>query len=262
MSEYEQMMREAQREAAWKRRAGVFKMMVLLLFALLAGWLVACYFAHVRLPLEIARLERGIAQTRESDNLELQRSEANRAKFKRAWTRAGLPAPQLGAIRGGDARGLAGLLQDPLLDDGFCRAVRTVAAPRILASRLLSAQAKLEKALKELSMKRNRVSMLSREFEGRLGKGSSDWQVSMQRANAELSATKAQVAQLEKVRDKELKGAWEFALELDRVVSIPVRVGDLEPLEHALEVRRTWLGLLMRWPVTLGREIFRTRKGE
>ena len=262
MSEYEQMRQEVLREAARARRAAALKKAAFLLFFLLAVWLVAGYFAHVRLPLEIARLEKGIALTRESDNLELQKSEANRAKFKQAWTRAGLPMPQAGAIRGTDVRGLAGLLQDPLLDDGFYRGVRTAVAPRILANRLLSAQNQLGKAEKELPGKRNRVAMLSREFEGRLGKGSKDWQNSMQRAEAELAATEARVARLRKARDVELKGAWEFALELDHAASIPVRVGDLEPLEHALEVRRTWLNRLRRWPVTLSQGIFRTGKGE
>lgn len=231
MSEYERQRQACQREMARERhvrRAIRFMGLVLMVGA---GYAVAGYFAYVRLPTEIANLERQVAS-----------AEATQDVFGRLKARSGLVAAGQDPVK--QAAALERLLGSPEFArlDGNTRAVAD------LVRRLTTSRGRLQTLRKQILQGENRVKMLNREFEGPVGKGSATWQRKMDKAKAELDRLKDDLQTAENMRAEALTAARARVKELDSIASADgTNADDRERLENL----RAWRDRLTVWPLPI-----------
>ena len=235
-SEYARLRRAHLREQARARRLGLAGRLAGVLALVAAAYAAAGYFALVRLPADIARLEREVAvdvQARQSAG-------AGADLFRTVRRASGLEAA------GTDpAKRFAALVQFAR-QPGYAdlRGRGDLSA----LSGLVKLQAQLASLRKDLAQKQNRVKMLGREFEGALGKGSPAWAQQMQKARDAQGAAEAALGEAAATRDRQVKKAMDQLAALEKALATP---RDATPAEVSLERARAWRDRLMVWPLSL-----------
>ena len=246
MSEYERQRQAFLQEQA---RAGRFRLVGNILVALclvLAGCAVAGYFALVRLPAEILRLEQAVSAERQArDNAGEMLDFYKAAKARSGLDAAGAdPAKQLAA--------LTQFTREPGFQELRKRGELSAVAE------LARCQARLAPLRNTLAQKQNRVKMLNREFNGPVGKGSASWQQKMAKAEAEQEAAEEALREATSVRDKQAQAAREALRGFEK--KLPVPGGGASPEEEKLARLRAWRDRLMVWPLPALEKLFKSRE--